>query len=43
MFHMRNRSVSRMTIERELNDILYERKSREYDEFLTGLSMKSPD
>ena len=32
-----------MTIEKELNDILYERMSREYDDFLTALAMKSPD
>ena len=32
-----------MTIEKELNDILYERMSREYDDFLTALSAKSPD
>ena len=32
-----------MTIEKELNDILYERMSREYDDFLTALAMKNPD
>lgn len=32
-----------MTIEKELNDILYERMSREYNDFLTALAMKSPD
>ena len=32
-----------MTIEKELNDILYERMSREYDDFLMALSAKSPD
>ena len=43
MFQMRKRRVNGMTIEKELNDILYERMSREYDDFLTALSAKSPD